>query len=260
MKLIDKSETRRGLSWIAGSWSLLRKDGLLWLGMTFIYMLIAVALKMIPFVGVLVLVLLSPILLAGVLDTAHGLEAPAPEAEESGDQPRPNFLKRAMRQLFCAFSRQEEVLPIMVISTLTLGAVVAIQILAQLLKVGGPALSAMIAGSVGPAVWLPAMLSLLVVLVLQILLGMAIFYAVPLVLFKKEPPLSAMEKSFRACVDNAGALIVFAIPFAIVNTAVDLLYFDLDFPQDYLVLFVLGFVTLPFFVGGLYRSYEDAFG
>ncbi len=228
--------------------------------MTSIYMLIAVGLKMIPFIGVLVLVLISPILLAGVLDTAHDLEAPPAAPQDEGDQPRPNFMKRAVHRLFGAFSHQEEVLPIMVISTLTLGAVVVIQILAQLLKVGGPALSAMLAGSVGPAVWLPAMLSLFVVLVLQIILGMAIFYAVPLVLFKKEPPLAAMEKSFRACLDNAAALAIFAIPFAIANTAADLLYFDLDFPKDYLVLFVLGFVTLPFFVGGLYRSYEDAFG
>jgi len=257
---VNKLEIRRGWSWIVGSWSLLRKDGLLWLGMTFIYMVIAIGLKMIPFIGVLILVLISPILLAGVLHTARGLDAPAQNADANGSLHGTGHLTRAVRQLFSAFAREEEVLPTMVISTLTLGSVVVIQILEQLLKVGGPALSAMIAGSVGPAIWIPALLSLLIVLVLQLALAMAIFYAIPLVLFKKEYPLAAMEKSFRACTHNAVALVVFGVPFAIVNTVADLLYFALDFPEDYLVLFVLGLLTVPFFVAGLYRSYEDAFG
>ncbi len=260
MILMNKLEARRGLSWIAGSWSLLRRDSLLWLGMTLIYMVIAIGLKMIPFVGVLVLTLISPILLAGVLHTARDLETQAQNVQENAGTPPTGHLKRVVRQLFSAFGREEEVLPIMVISTLTLGSVVIIQILAQLLKVGGPALSAMIAGSVGPAIWLPALLSLMIVLALQIALAMAVFYAIPLVLFRKEFPLAAMEKSFRACTHNAMALVVFGLPFAIVNTVADLLYFALDFPEDYLVLFILGLLALPFFVGGLYRSYEDAFG
>ncbi|MHB8453368.1 MAG: hypothetical protein ACYDDO_01465 [Acidiferrobacterales bacterium] len=257
---MNKLEARRGLSWIVASWSLLRRDRLLWFGMTFIYMVIAVGLKMVPFIGVLILTLISPILLAGVLHTVRDLETQAQNAHEKTGRPATGQLTRAVRQLFSAFGREEEVLPIMVISTLTLGSVVIIQILAQLLKVGGPALSAMIAGSVGPAIWLPALLSLLIVLVLQIMLAMTIFYAIPLVLFRKEFPLAAMEKSFRACTHNAMALVAFGLPFAIVNTVADLLYFALDFPEDYLVLFILGCLALPFFVGGLYRSYEDAFG
>ncbi len=250
---------RRGWSWIVGSWSLLRKDWALWLGMTLVYMVIAVALKMIPFIGVLILILISPAMLAGVLHGARDLEALVHGANIRDARGARGHLHCAVRQLFSGFTREDELLPIMVISTLTLSAAVIIEILAQLLKVGGPALPAMIAGSVGPAVWLPALLSLLIVLALQVALVMAIFYAVPLVLFKKEHPLPAIEKSFRACMHNALPLVVFGLPFAIISTITDLLYFALDFPKDYLVLFVLGLITLPFFVGGLYRSYEDVF-
>ena len=254
------SGARRGWSWISGGWDLLRKDWMLWGGMTFIYMLIALALKMIPFIGVLILILISPTMLAGVLHGAHDLEAQARGASGRSARGARGHLHRAIRQLFGGFTLESELLPVMVISTLTLSAAVVIEILAQLLKVGGPALPAMLAGSVGPAIWLPALISLLIILVLQVALIMAIFYAVPLVLFKKEYPLSAIEKSFSACMHNALPLVVFGLPFAIISTVADLLYFALDFPKDYLVLFVLGLITLPFFVSGLYRSYEDTFG
>lgn len=254
------SDVRRGLSWIAGGWRLMRGDWMLWIMMTFIYMVIAIGLKMIPFIGVLILILISPIVLAGVLIGAQNLEA-GMRGEASGTaRGARGHLHRAIRQLFSGFLQEDQLLPIMVISTLTLSGAVIIEILAQLLKVGGPALPAMLAGSVGPAIWLPALVSLVIVLVLQIALVMAVFYAVPLVLFRKEYPLSAIEKSFRACVQNALPLLVFGLPFAVVSTVADVLYFALDFPKDYLVLFVLGMFALPFFVSGLYRSYEDAFG
>ncbi|MHB8345669.1 MAG: hypothetical protein ACYDHM_00540 [Acidiferrobacterales bacterium] len=251
---------RRGWSWIAEGWSLMRQDWMLWLVMTFVYMVIALALKMIPFIGVLILILISPAMLAGVLHGAHDLEAQVRGAKVGNERGARGHLHRSVRQLFSGFSREAELLPIMVISTLTLSAAVVIEILAQLLKVGGPALPAMLAGSVGPAIWLPALASLLIVLALQVALAMAIFYAVPLVLFKKEYPLSAIEKSFRACRHNALPLVAFGLPFALISTVADLLYFALDYPADYLALFVLGLITLPFFVSGLYRSYQDAFG
>ncbi len=250
----------RGWSWIAEGWGLMRQDWMLWLGMTFVYMVIALALKMIPFIGVLILILISPTMLAGVLHGAHDLEAQVRGVKVGSERGARGHLHRSIRQLFSGFSLEAELLPIMVISTLTLSAAVVIEILAQLLKVGGPALPAMLAGSVGPAIWLPALVSLLIVLVLQVALTMAIFYAVPLVLFKKEYPLPAIEKSFRACMHNALPLVVFGLPFAIISTVADLLYFALDFPADYVALFVLGLITLPFFVSGLYRSYQDAFG
>ena len=254
------SKALRGLSWIAGSWGLISKDWTLWLGMVGIYMAIAVALQMIPFVGVLILILISPALLAGVLRSAQELQDQAQGIKGRSARGAGGHLHRAVRQLFSGFSREEELMPIMVISTLTLSAAVVIEILAQLLKVGGPALPAMLAGSVGPAIWLPALVSLVIVLVLEVSLVMAIFYAVPLVLFKKEYPLTAIQKSFRACLRNAASLVVFGIPFAVVSAVADVLYFALDFPKDYLMLFVLGVVSLPFLVGGMYHSYEDVFG
>ena len=254
------SGARRGLSWIAGGWRLVRRDWVHWLGMSGIYMAIAIALQMVPFIGVLILILVSPALLAGVLRGVRNLEDQARGVRGGSARGAGGHLHRAIRQLFSGFSRENDLLPVMVISTLTLSAAVVIEILAQLLKVGGPALPAMLAGSVGPAIWLPALVSLVIVLVLQIALVMAIFYAVPLVLFRKDYPLAAIEKSFRACLHNALPLVVFGLPFAFVSTIADVLYFALHFPKDDLALFVLGLVTLPLFVGGLYCSYEDAFG
>jgi len=46
----------------------------------------------------------------------------------------------------------------------------------------------MLAGSVGPTVWVTALIGLLVVLILESLLLMAFLYTVPLILFRREHP------------------------------------------------------------------------
>ena len=169
------------------------------------------------------------------------------------------YLWRAARRLFQGFSDETQLLPIMVIGTLLLGGVVAIKILAQLLKVGGAALPAMLSGSVSPSVWLTALLGLLVVLSLQALLLMAFLYAVPLIALRREHPLPAIEHSFAAASTNLGAFSVFVTVFATAGEVMRLLFLKLTFPYDYLAFLAVGLVALPVFIAALYASYQDLF-
>ena len=264
---INKMDVQRGWSWIMGGWRMVKKDISLWVGMGLIFMLIAIVLKLIPFIGLLLLVLLGPMVMAGAMQIADTIDQgtyvkPAASGSGLGQLPQRMiaWFQYAAGRLFSAFTDEDKVLPLMVISTLTLGIVVIINILAVLLKVDGSAMSAMFAGSVGPRIWVPALIGWLLVMVLQLVVVMGVLYAVPLILFRRDPPLVAIEKSFIACKHNLMAVIVFGLPFLVISMLISALFFTLPFPRDYLSMLMLGWLTVPFFATGLYRSYRDIFG
>jgi hypothetical protein len=264
-------EMRRGRDWLVQGWTLFRTAPALWLGLSFSYLAIAMLLEQIPFIGWLILVLLSPMFLFGALSVAERQADNTLPAEEQPAAPTWSDLRavgryvrdvllRSLRRLFSGFTREDELLPMMVISTLLLGGVVVIRILAQLFKVGGHALPAMLAGTVGPTVWVTALIGLVVILVLEVLLIMAFLYTVPLLLFRREYPLPAIEASFSAALRNFGALALFAGAFLILGELSRLLFFFFAFPLDYVVFLFIGLVALPILIGALHASYRDLFG
>lgn len=259
----------QGLIWIKQGGMLFWKQPALWLGMSFVYLVIALILGAIPFIGWLILVLFTPVLMFGALSIAHALAGAGlpPESPRVMPADRLNawalrsreYFLRAGRRLFAGFADEEKMMPIMVISTLLLGGVVMVKILAQLLKVGGAALPAMLSGSIGPTVWLTALLGLLVVLSLEALLLMAFLYTVPLIAFHRDHPLPSIEKSFRAAINNLGAFFVFVGVFAFTGEAMHLFFLKLNFPYDYLTFLTVGLIALPVFIAGLHASYLDLF-
>ena len=58
--------TGRGLAWIVQGWHLVQEQPPLWFGMAAIYLVLGFTLKLIPFMGDLLLVLITPMLLAAV--------------------------------------------------------------------------------------------------------------------------------------------------------------------------------------------------
>lgn len=261
---------KNGWWWMKKGTVLFRKEPVLWLAMAFVYLLMAILLSQIPFIGWLILVLFTPLCMLGALSVAQAQDVsglpdsamPTPPVTREL-RPRINYLRdllwHAARRLFNGFSEHDKLMPIMVISTLLLGGVVIINILAQLLKVGGAALPALLAGSVGPTVWVTALIGLVVVLGLEILLLMAFLYAVPLILFRREHPLPSIEQSFSSALNNLGAFAIFAGVFAVIGQSMRILYLLFFFPFDYLVFFLVGLVALPVFIASLFTSYQDLF-
>jgi hypothetical protein len=259
----------QGWTWVAQGAELFARQPALWLAMAVVYLAIAIVLGLIPFVGWLLLVLLSPALLLGTLSVAKAVNdgslaargVPAPPASLSLRGLATcvaDFLAAGGNKLFAGFSREEKVLPVMVVSTMLLGGVVVIRILAQLLRVGGSALPSMLSG-VSASLWLPALLGLAVVLALYALLLMAFVYTVPLILFRGAYPLPAIESSFVAAAENWQAFGIFIGVFSLAGEAARLLFLVLSFPFDYFAFLALGLVLLPVMAGGLYASYLDLF-
>jgi len=259
-----------GWGWVKHGMALFYREPVQWLAMAFVYLSMAILLSQIPFIGWLILVLLTPLCMLGALPVARAQDGAEPPADAVPAPPATigfrlwgNYLRdlltHAARRLLTGFAEEDKLLPIMVISTLLLGGVVVINILAQLLKVGGAALPAMLAGSVGPSVWITALIGLVVVLSLESLLLMAFLYTVPLILFRREHPLPSIELSFAGALNNLGAFAIFIGVFAVAGEAVRVLFLLFVFPFDYLTVLLAGLVALPVFIAGLNASYQDLF-
>lgn len=270
VRVANRVSARHGWLWVKSGVTVFRRDPALWLAMAFIYLAVALLLELIPFVGWLILMLFTPLCMLGALPVAQALTgpglppdaAPAPPAQRdfrSRALHLRDYLRHAARRLFHGLSEEDKLLPIMVIGTLLLGGVVVIKILAQLLRVGGAALPAMLSGSVAPSVWLTALLGLLVVLSLEALLLMAFLYTVPLIAFRREHPLPSLELSFSAATGNLGAFSIFVGVFAVTAETMRLLFLLLVFPFDYLAFLAVGLVALPMFIAALHASYQDLF-
>lgn len=260
----------RGWAWLQRGWQLLRAEPRLWLAMAAVYLALAIVLETIPFIGRLILVLFTPLLLLGALPVAaalagRGLPADALPAAPAGGGlgARARHLRALLaagaRRLFEGARDDEKLMPIMVVSTLVLGGMVLITILAQLLKANPGALADTLASGVSSSVWITAVLGVVIVLALDVLLAMAVLYAVPLILFRGEHPLPAIAASFRAVTANPGAVALFGGAFFALGIAMRALFLWLPFPLDYLSFLAIGLVALPVFVGALYASYQELF-
>src|SRR5512139_3415299 len=119
----------RGAAWLQRGWQLLHTEPRLWLAMAAVYLALAVVLELIPFIGRLILVLFTPLMLLGALPVAA---APADGGLGGHLRYLRELLGTGAQRLFDGARDDEKLMPIMVVSTLVLGALVLIQILAQL--------------------------------------------------------------------------------------------------------------------------------
>lgn len=289
MIFANQIPAKNGWAWVKQGAALFRQEPVLWLAMAFVYLAMAILLSQVPFIGWLILVLFTPMCMLGALPLAQALATDSGSAEREAvpaetvagavfpqlpaetvglptrralrlwsDYLR-DLLTRAARRLLQGFADEERLQPIMVVSTLLFGGVVAVVFLALLLKANPFALPTILASGVGPSVWITAMVSVSIVLTLAALLLMAFFYSVPLILFRREQPLSSIQLSFAAALSNLNAFAVFAGVFVFAGVVLRVLFLLFFFPFDYLAFFVIGLAALPVFIAGLYTSYQDLF-
>lgn len=251
---IEPVPASEAFSWIRTGFELVRRDPARWLGMTLVYLIIALLLKRIPFLGNFVLVLFTPIMLASALIAARAAPGPAPADARAWLRA---LTVESMRQLFRVFRREDHAFAITVVCIITLGLVVLVNI-PELLITGGSVVSGLAGASMAGTVRPVSVVSMAIVAVLYLLLAMALLYLVPLTLFGNRQPLPAVAESFRACVRHRNSLALFIAPFLGVNLLI-MIAFGLSHWLGYLFLAGLGIVALPAFVIGLHRSYQTLF-
>jgi uncharacterized membrane protein len=178
-------------------------------------------------------------------------ESPVARARKIWD-----VLRQGAVRLFRGFNDLDRALPAMIVGALTLGGVVIIQILVQMLKVGTHTINVLFGGAVSITALLPSLFGLVVVLAIELAFAMALVYAIPLILFQNETPLAALRRSFFASLANARPLALFGGVFLLGFIAVQWL-FGLVGSLGYLGYFALGAALLPVLVAGVYSSYRD---
>lgn len=248
---------RAALDWIVCGVQRVRHERERWIGAALVYLLIAVVLHRVPFLGDLVLILLSPFLLGSLLQAAEQEALPPPVAlkRRHWRALMRAYLLQPLRGFGRLFRDQERLLPALMLSILALGGVVLAQIVAYLLIGGSPVggLNATSVAIAGRGVWLPLLMT--VVLLLYLLLTMALFYSVPLTVLDGRTPSTALFKSFRGCKRNALPLslftLAFFLPYAVIVGA-----FNLSRWLGYPILFLLGTATLAVFLAAAYCSFQ----
>ena len=252
-----KLSARAAFDWIVCGVGRVRHERERWLGAALVYLIAAVILHRVPFLGDLVLILLSPFLLGSLLQAAEQEAVPPPVALERGNWRALArvYLLQPLRGFGRLFRDDEQLLPVLMLSILVLGGIVLAQIVAYLLIGGSPvgglnATSLTVAGHGG---LLP--LLLVIVLLLYLLLTMALFYSVPLTVLDGRTPPTALFESFRGCKRNALPLslftLIFFLPYAVIVGA-----FNLSRWLGYPILFLLGTATLALFLAAAHCSFQ----
>lgn len=232
---VRQVETSRAWHWVMDGWALFRKNPRDWIFMTLAYLVIALGLDFIPWIGSLVFALLAPALTGGML---YGADQLARGGQLDLSHLIQAFRIRSLTHLMFMLGA------ISLVGGLLLG------------LVGGGLVTGSVLGGIlrGPATHLGSlfvgtgMLSLVALLLMSATLVCLLFYAVPLVMLSRLSPVDAIGLSLTACLRNWRPLGVLGLV-------------SLGLAMAALLTLGLGWLVLtPVLVGALYSSYRDLFG
>jgi len=248
-----KGGIRQGIDWIVLGARMVLDRKSLWFGMTAVYFVFAFLLKLIPFMGDLLLILITPMLLAGVV-RGRAQESHSGQTAEAGAAPTlfQAWVAGPVQELLSIFIQEDKVFGAMLLGIITLGLAMLVKITGYLL-IGGSMVSGLAASQMStpqPG----TLLGMLVVAVLYAILAMALIYSVPLTVLGNRQPLAAISESFSLCRKNAPALLTLTVPFFIVYLVI-LAAFAEHRGLGYLLVLSVGFVTLPLFIASAFSSY-----
>jgi len=189
-----------GWVWIQSAWKLFLKNPGIWIVMLISYFAITIVLNFIPLLGSMVLALISPVLAAGFMYAACQVE----EGKELD-----------IKFLFQGFQEKSKLNPLLVLGAIALVGVIVIGVI-TFVFIGGAMMAMLINGAEVSDVaitglGLGAIFWILIVMSLQLLLLMALIFAVPLVMFNEITPMAAVKSSFSACLKNIWPMFVYSV-------------------------------------------------
>ncbi len=219
------------LEWLKQGWALFLVNPGLWVAITLLTLIVFIGVQIVPWVGTLAAYLLTPMLLAGLLQAAD--KSAKGEKLEVGD-------------MFAGFrvnSRQ-----LVHVGVLYMVAMLVILMVGVMIGGGSMAGGLLLGRMAGAGVAVGGMmLSLLVTLLLTVPLMMGVWFAPALILFNGMDAVDALKASFSANLKNLVPMLIYSI-FVLV------LAFFAALPAG------LGFLVLvPVLAGSIYAQYRDIF-
>jgi uncharacterized membrane protein len=231
-----KVNAGNGWNWISGGFAIFKQSPVIWIALFFIYVLIGMALSIIPVVGPIVFNVLAPVFMAGFMMGCRALEM--------GEEIEINHL-------FAGFKQNTSQL--IAVGGIYLAALIVIVGVVFLASGAAPLMSPMMAEDLMSSQHATAagggmLLPLLIVLAAMVPLFMAYWFAPTLVLFHDMKALDAMKLSFVACLRNI-------MPFFVYSLISMVLMLLAAIPLGLGLL-----VMIPTMTASLYVSYKDIFG
>ena len=206
----------------------------MWVVYAIIFIIAALLIGSIPLLGQVALPLLIPVVFGGWLLAARKLE--------SGEKP-------AVGDLFSGFD--QHLTPLLVVGAINMGASIVVAIVAAVVGTGamfGGMASGMAESGAGMmAAAGVGMIAMLLMFVMFVLIGMAMWFAPALVVFQQRPPVEAVKASFAAAMKNIPALALFSV-INLLAAALAMLTFGLGW-----------LVLLPILALTMWVSYQDIF-
>ncbi len=227
----------RGVGWVGDGWNLVKGQLGAWILLVVVYLVIEIALQIIPFIGGIVAALISPGLVAGMF-----LAARYSDESKTVD----------LNLLFQPLMEQRTRGPLLTLGAMAIVFSIVIVLIFVAMLGSAAGLSEDASSVDAEAMLMSGMMGIgfggmVLMLLLVAVYSMAMWFAAPLVLFAGVAPLEAMKISFKAVLANWLPALVFG-----------------------LLVIVLGFVaTIPLLLGWLllmpvlfaamYVSYKEVF-
>ncbi len=226
--------TGNGWSWIADAWALTGQQRGTWIGLFVLFAVLVIVLSLIPFLGSLLLMLLTPVLYGGIMLGC--------DAQRRGE-------RMEVGHLFSGFKAHTGKL--IAVGAITLVAFLAIFVVIMLIFGFGMMSMMMGGGEPTPEQLQTGLASILIAVLvmagLSIPIYMAIWFSTPLITLGGMDVGAALKTSFFACLKNI-------LPFLVWGVMMFVLAIVASIPL------MLGWLLLgPVLIASVYTGYRDIF-
>jgi hypothetical protein len=258
------SEIAQFREWLTCGWMFFKQRPDIWYGMGFYYLFFAVILSNLPLIGLLLLVLVTPMFYASTLVTAEilrktgakgspqlGVLPTIPEGAFSIRNAVKLYLQQPLRLLFRSLADEQHLFGIVLMCVLITGFVLIINVLVLL----------MIGSTTGASIWnlissfkFVILFAMLVALILYQILIMANFYVVHLMVLRHKDIITALQRSFVMYLKHFPALFLLTLSLVLAFWILKL-FIAIHLLIGYLLMFLIGPLLIALFVSSVYCSY-----
>jgi hypothetical protein len=247
-----RNQLKLGVRWLDCGWRLFKRNPWLLLGMALVSMAIVILLKLVPFLGSLLVALLAPILMSSGLLAANDLSKQKMALPASL---RMAALTRSHEALLRPLRDEKYTVTMLILAIYAVTMALLINISVEMITDGAWAWD--LASVQGPDM-LSALAGKSMACLLYLVLSMSLIYAVPLIVLRDESLVPALGLSLRTSARHIVSLVVILAvlisPFFVGGLASFVFA-----PSSYAVWLIIGALALPLFATSCYCSYRTVF-
>ena len=224
----------QGATWFKCGWELFKQDYGTWLIIFLVFIGLSIVLSFIPVIGSVVLMIISPALLAGFMYAASEMD-------------RDNSIN--VGYLFQGLKDKQYRNKLLTLGAMYLVAQILIMAIMVTLVGGGAAMVEGVPGQLDPEAMMTSgtAVSMLLVFLIGAIIMLGFIYATPLVMLDNMSPVESIKASYSAGFKNILSLLVFAVIYLLLAIVAA-------------IPFGLGFLILiPVSILALYCSYKSIF-